>query len=162
MYYQHAHTQSNQLHPNTLHLPWISLTFREGVDFAHERSPPFSTWKSKLYGVSDWKSLLACRENKRNEANVTSSIMRYHWLKFLLSKASNDILKLLFRCFFLLLDTYQLSKKSAPRPHLEGTLWHNSYHCCKKQRWLSSFLQPLKETIAALRGKKYAPTREHK
>jgi hypothetical protein len=29
MYYQHAPAQSNQLHPNTLHLPLISLTFRQ-------------------------------------------------------------------------------------------------------------------------------------
>ena len=55
-------------------------------------------------------------------------------LKFLLSKTSNDVQKPLFLCISLLLGTYQLSKKSAPRPHLDGTLWHNGYHCCRKQR----------------------------
>ena len=83
-------------------------------------------------------------------------------IKFPSLKGLKRHTKATFPMLFLLLGTYQLSKNSAPQPHLEGTLWHNSYHCCKKQRWLSSFLQPLKETIAALLGKKYAPTREHK
>ena len=73
--------------------------------------------------------------------------------------ASKDIQNPLFLCISLLLGTYQLSKKSAPRPHLDGTLWHNGYHCCKKQHRMSSFLQPLREKIATLREKKEAHPR---
>ena len=53
-------------------------------------------------------------------------------LKILLLKALKSIQKSLFRCFSLFLDTYQLCKKSALRPHLEGTLWPNGYRSCKK------------------------------